>query len=223
MLRSEINSHISLMIDVFDAHQLPLPPWAFWDHAHCLRFPQAAHQLKLRGAGWLVTDFGMDCFRELGLGGITLANPPKAAPWSSPLHRFLFLQKRQRLPLHAVWGATREWHNWAGGDLLLKLYPGENRQPLEKGEVPYLLNGVEQQCPAGTVIRLSPTHGLTIKGNTFLEGWTEKAGVVVHQLGTAAREERVGCFPQGECWPPDILEDEAISFPLSLDKAEKKP
>ena len=208
MKRSEINDNIALAKDFFEAFRFQLPKWAGWGIENWEHSGPEVAEIKARGLGWDVTDFGLGNFREQGLVQFILRNGSPApepnanakphakphAPKPRPGHyseKIILLQTRQVCPLHFLKNRPKDLINRNGGDLVVQVYRSTAQAELdETRRAAVWINGISYNIKPGALVRLAPGDSMTLEPRYYHKYWADKSGCVLGEISLTCDEVR---------------------------------
>jgi hypothetical protein len=210
MKRSKINSLIEDAVSLLDAHQIKLPPFAYWSAADWPTKGEECDEIRICKLGWDITDFGSDDFERTGLVVFTVRNGHhEKAPWTSKPYaeKILIVGEGQHTPMHFHVLKSEDIICRNGGNLLIKVYNTDQDRRLAETDVEVSLDGVRFRVPAGHVFRLEPGMSITLTPYLYHEFWAEEGtGTSVVQEVSSVNDDDidnnfllpVGRFPQIE-------------------------
>jgi D-lyxose ketol-isomerase len=176
MKRSEINALIDDALKVLHAHQIRLPPFAYWTPDEWQKKGAECDEIRVCKLGWDITDFGLGAFDRVGLVVFTVRNghhqlePYTRKPYAE---KILIIRENQRTPMHHHMLKSEDIICRSGGNLLIKLY---NRAPdgsLGQTDVEVSLDGVRHHIQSGHTFRLKPGDSITLTPYLYHEFWAE--------------------------------------------------
>jgi D-lyxose ketol-isomerase len=207
MKRSEINALIDDAVRLLHAHNMRLPPFAYWTPADWEHKGPECDEIRRCKLGWDVTDFGSGAFDRFGLVVFTLRNghhqlaPYTAKPYGE---KILIVRENQHTPMHHHGRKTEDIICRSGGTLRCQVYNRADDGGLADTEVEVSLDGVRHRVEAGHTFALPPGTSITLPPLLYHEFWAE-AGTgtsIVGEVSSVNDDEtdnvfiaKVGRFP----------------------------
>src|SRR5580700_3595611 len=123
MKRSEIDLLIDGALEILHAHQIRLPPFAYWTPQDWESKGAECDEIRACKLGWDITDFGSGEFAKVGLVVFTVRNGHhKLAPYTKKTYaeKILIIRENQRTPMHHHMRKSEDIICKSGGNLLIK-------------------------------------------------------------------------------------------------------
>jgi D-lyxose ketol-isomerase len=206
MKRSQINALIDDAVDLLHAHDMRLPPFAYWSPADWEQKGAECDEIRRCKLGWDVTDFGSGAFDQVGLVVFALRNghhllpPYTGKPYGE---KILIVRENQHTPMHHHLRKCEDIVCRSGGTLRCQVYNRASDGSLADAEVEVSLDGVRHRVGAGHVFALLPGMSITLPP-LYHEFWAE-AGTspsIVGEVSSVNDDEtdnvflaKVGRFP----------------------------
>jgi D-lyxose ketol-isomerase len=164
MKRSEINRYIDEAKRLFEKHQFPLPPFAYWTPRDWQGKGHEADQIRQCHLGWDVTSFGAADFMKQGLLLFTIRNGKLVvASIGKPYaEKIMVVREGQVTPYHFHHHKAEDIINRGGGKLECILYNADARDGFADTPVRVWCDGVERVVPAGGKVVLEPGESITL-------------------------------------------------------------
>lgn len=207
MKRSEINALIDDAVSLLHAHNIRLPPFAYWTPADWEHKGPECDEIRRCKLGWDVTDFGSGAFDRVGLVVFTLRNghhqlpPYTGKPYGE---KILIVRENQHTPMHHHRRKTEDIICRSGGTLRCQVYNRADQGSLADTEVEVSLDGVRHRVEAGHTFGLPPGTSITLPPLLYHEFWAQ-AGTgtsIVGEVSSVNDDEtdnvfvaKVGRFP----------------------------
>jgi D-lyxose ketol-isomerase len=208
MKRSQINQILRHSEAFLLSKQFYLPPFARWD-SNTWQAPEAA-ALKQAGLGWAITDFGFGNFAAHGAIVFTLRN---AALFDSVYcEKIIVLQAGQKIGHHYHLQKTEDVINRAGGVLELQVHSLTESDQLGSAPVRVARDGVWQQVPSGTVLRLTPGESVTLLPRTSHLFFAPETGVLLGEISSVNDDTKDNYFVFGV--GKTQIEEDALPYRL---------
>lgn len=176
MKRSQVNALIDDAITLLHAHQVRLPPFAYWTPAEWLAKGPECDEIRHCRLGWDITDFGSGRFEEVGLVVFTVRNGHhRQAPYNKKPYaeKILVVGENQHTPMHHHVRKSEDIICRSGGNLLCRVYNSSPRNELGDDEVEVSLDGVRNRVEAGHTFVLEPGMSITLTPNLYHEFWAQ--------------------------------------------------
>lgn len=193
MKRSEINALIKDAETFFERHRFALPPLARWTAEEWRLKGHEADEIRERGLGWDLTDFGSGDFEKTGLLLFTLRNGVPGDPKSKQYaEKAMIVREDQVTPWHFHWQKTEDIINRGGGKLVIKLArASEDESALSEDAVEVATDGVTRTVPARGRVVLSPGESITLVPKLYHAFWAEAgSGTVMVGEVSAVNDDR---------------------------------
>lgn len=221
MKRSAINRLIEEGIAFLRSKGIHLPPQASWSLEDWFKNAENTAELKNRGIGWDLTDFGSGKFEATGLLCYTLSNGiigPDGQPVDQPYsNKFLIVRENQVTPMHRHRSKTEDIINQGGGNLQIKLFNAEKDEKLDqKTPVKILINSIWTTFEPGSIISLLPGERVRLDPHHYHKFWGQPAkGKVLAEEVSSVNDDRIDNIFVDEVGRfPEIIEDEAPRYLL---------
>lgn len=219
MFRSKVNRLIDEAIVLLDAHQIRLPPFAYWSPEEWATKGKECDEIRACKLGWDITDFGSGKFDDVGLVVFTVRNghhqikPYTSKPYAE---KILIIQENQHTPMHHHTLKSEDIICRSGGNLLIKLYNKAPDGKLADSEVSVSLDGVRYTVPAGHVLRLRPGESITLTPFLYHEFWAEEGtGIsIVGEVSSVNDDDTDNAFYEKIGRFPTIEEDVPVTHKL---------
>ena len=187
MKRSEIDALIDDAVSLLHAHNIRLPPFAYWTPAEWEHKGPECDEIRRCKLGWDVTDFGSGAFDRVGLVVFTLRNghhqlpPYTGKPYGE---KILIVRENQHTPMHHHRRKTEDIICRSGGTLRCQVYNRAGQGSLADTEVEVSLDGVRHRVEAGHTFGLPPGTSITsIVGEVSSVNDDETDNVFVAKVG----------------------------------------
>ncbi|MDW3225386.1 MAG: D-lyxose/D-mannose family sugar isomerase [Paracoccaceae bacterium] len=189
-----------------------LPPFAYWTPEKMRA--GAAEDMRARGLGWDITDYGEGRFDEMGLFLFTTRNGRvedlDAGRGMLYAEKIMITREKQLSPMHRHNIKAEDIINRGGGDLIIELFAPKldgTIDPDAKVTVP--CDGIERTFEAGAHLKLAPGESVTLMPGIWHAFWAEKGDCLIGEVSTVNddRTDNVFSMPIGRF--SDITEDEA--------------
>lgn len=219
MKRSEINALIDDAIALLHAHQIRLPPFAYWSPAEWATKGAECDEIRQCKLGWDITDFGSADFERVGLVVFTVRNGHhQKAPYNKKPYaeKILVIRENQHTPMHHHMLKSEDIICRSGGNLLIRLF---NRAPdgkLADTDVDVSLDGVRHRVKAGHTFRLKPGDSITLTPYLYHEFWAEEGTgtSIVGEVSSVNDDETDNAFYAKVGRFPTIEEDVPVTHKL---------
>jgi D-lyxose ketol-isomerase len=212
MKRSEINTLIDGALKLLDAHQVRLPPFAYWTPPDWQAKGPECDEIRHCKLGWDVTDFGSGDFERVGLVVFTVRNGHhKQQPYTLKTYaeKILIIEENQHTPMHHHVRKSEDIICKSGGNLLIKLYNKGSDGGIADTDVHVSLDGVRCCVEAGHVFRLEPGASITLTPFLYHEFWTERGSgtAIVGEVSSVNDDDTDNTFLNKIGRFPTIVED----------------
>ena len=171
MKRSEINAILASSHAFIRQHQHNLPPFAGWTPADWARKGDEVDEIRTRGLGWDVTDFGSGDFARRGLVLFTLRNGNqgdlKTGRGKLYAEKLMIVEPGQVTPLHFHWHKTEDIINRAGGNLVVQVYSSTPTGELGDENVAVSVDGTRHVLASGAVLTLGPGESISMPDHVY--------------------------------------------------------
>ncbi len=219
ILRSTVDRYIEegmMLLDKLGKLHL-LPPQAYWNLDDFVARTDDLDEMKRKGIGWDVTDFGSGRYREVGLLLYTLSNGmmvPGTEDGSFDqdyANKLLIVGEGQVTPMHHHGTKKEDIWNIGGGVLEIGLYAVDQTTGSidTQAQIKILRNNMWRIYNPATVISLEPGERVRLDTNHYHKFWgrKDKGPVVVMEVSMVnddksdnyfLTEDKVGRFPEIE-------------------------
>jgi D-lyxose ketol-isomerase len=216
MKRSEINQQIREAIHFFEYQNFKLPPWALWSPEQWQEHGGNHDEIIENHLGWDLTDFGSGNFKECGLLLFTLRNGTKNANQKPYAEKIMIVDEDQHTPMHFHWSKMEDIINRGGGNLMIQLYPSNDREEYAKHQFEVSLDGIRQKLQPGQVVKLQPGESITLYQGLYhmFYGESGQGKVLVGEVSTANDDHSDNRFFDEVGRFPEIEEDEPLRYLL---------
>ncbi len=187
MLRSEINEIIAAGDAFIRGLGHILPPFAYWTPDQ-IRAQDAA-QIRARGLGWDITDYGEGRFDALGLFLFTTRNGSAQDLGSGRgmlyAEKIMISRDRQLSPMHRHNIKAEDIINRGGGDLIIELFAPDSTGGIDRmADVTVYSDGMPQTRKAGGHLRLRPGQSVTLMPGIWHAFWAEGGDCLIGEVST---------------------------------------
>jgi len=216
MKRSEINLRIEEAIQFFESRNFILPPWAFWSPLQWKGHTGNHSEIIDMQLGWDLTDFGSGNFQECGLLLFTLRNGNMNKNQKPYAEKIMIVDEEQRTPMHFHWSKMEDIINRGGGNLMMRLYPSNDREEFADHEFELSLDGILRKFRPGQVLSLKPGESVSLYPGLCHEFYGEsgKGRVLVGEVSSVNDDHSDNRFLKEVGRFPEIEEDEPIRYLL---------
>lgn len=167
MKRSEINMIISEAINFFEAMNFKLPPWGYWTLSDWKQCSENYSEITHNMLGWDLTDFGSGKFHEKGLLLFTIRNGNLRRDKKSYAEKIMIVEEGQLTPMHFHWSKMEDIINRGGGNLMIQLYPSDEKEQLADHPFDVSIDGVLKTFNPGELVRLRPGESITLSQGLY--------------------------------------------------------
>ncbi|WP_037314081.1 D-lyxose/D-mannose family sugar isomerase [Ruegeria halocynthiae] len=220
MKRSDINHIKSQAEEFIRSFGTVLPPFADWSPDQ-LRSAQAKN-IRDRGLGWDITDYGQGRFDELGLFLFTLRNGDvrDLANGQGMLYaeKLLVSRDKQLSPMHRHVVKAEDIINRGGGDLIMEIYASDTQGGIDR-ETPVVVpsDGCPVTIQPGELMRLKPGQSVTLMPGIWHAFWAEKGDCLIGEVSTVNDDRTDNIFEDPIPRFATIEEDATPDFLLVAD------
>ena len=218
LTRALINRCIRMAMAVFAAHDIHLPPFAFWTPEEWQRKGHEADEIRDCMLGWDVTDFGSGEFPRIGRTLFTLRNGRMgdARYPKSYAEKFILDPEGQRAPAHFHRSKREDIINRGGGNLLVQLTATTPDNGWSNDPLSVQIDGETVTLQPRGVVRLRPGQSLAIPPRTIHQFWGEEGtGWTVSGEVSSVCDDRADNFFFADLTRfPMLIEDEPRAFYL---------
>ncbi|MEM7089576.1 MAG: D-lyxose/D-mannose family sugar isomerase [Pseudomonadota bacterium] len=220
MKRSDIN-HIKTRAQAFiQSFGAVLPPFADWSPDQ-MRSDQAAN-IRDRGLGWDITDYGQGRFDDLGLFLFTLRNGNvrdlEQGRGMLYAEKLLISRDKQLSPMHRHIVKAEDIINRGGGDLVMEIYASDAQGGIDRDK-PVVVPS--DACPVtirpGEHLRLKPGQSVTLMPGIWHAFWAEHGDCLIGEVSTVNDDRTDNVFEDPIPRFATIEEDAAPEFLLVSD------
>ena len=224
MKRSRINEIIREGDAFIRSHGLCLPPFAYLSPDE-LRTAEHG-EIKRRGMGWDITDYGAGDFDRMGLFLFTTRNGLNAdlGKHSAMLYaeKIMISRRDQLSPNHRHDIKVEDIINRGGGTLVLELFAATQEGGIDRNApVTVLCDGMERTLPAGGHLKLDPGESVTLFPTTWHAFWGEGSDVLIGEVSTVNDDLTDNIFEMEIGRFSEIEEDEPPLHLLVSDYADR--
>lgn len=221
MNRSTINKAIAQAKELFETHQIGLPPFGYWELADWQENHTKTKEIRTLMLGWDVTDFGQGDYERVGATLFTLRNgsfsdPTIGTPFAEKL---IVLQdeQEQEIPFHYHAEKVEDIINRAGGTLLLEFYHATKDDQLDlETPISLRLDGVRTIVTPGEVVELMQGQSVTIPAYLYHRFWAKRGDgpLIAGEISSVNDDTTDNVFLDPTERFSSIVEDEPIVHPL---------
>ncbi|MFK7761737.1 MAG: D-lyxose/D-mannose family sugar isomerase [Roseobacter sp.] len=211
MNRSDVNSILRESDAFIRSFGHILPPFAYWSAGE-LRSDKAA-DIRSRGLGWDITDYGEGRFAELGLFLFTTRNGTaedlQHGRGMLYAEKIMITRDNQLSPMHRHNIKAEDIINRGGGDLVLELFASDAEGGIDRDacvDVP--CDGVLKRLDAGGHLRLKPGESVTLMPGVWHAFWAEAGDCLVGEVSTVNDDRTDNVFEQPIGRFSKVTEDE---------------
>jgi D-lyxose ketol-isomerase len=207
MKRSDINGLIADALAFFDEMNFKLPPWGYWSPEDWKNRGDECMEIFHNQLGWDLTDFGSGDFENIGLLLFTIRNGNIKLDQKPYAEKIMIIGEGQVTPMHFHWSKMEDIINRGGGNLMMELYPSDEKEELGDQPFEVSLDGIRKTFEPGTVIRLSPGESIALYQGLYHKFYGEpgKGKVLVGEVSAVNDDhtdnrfhEELGRFPEIE-------------------------
>jgi len=210
--RSEINALIRDGEEFFARCGFALPPFAGWSPEEWRSVGPEADEIRARGLGWDLTDFGSGNFSRTGLLLFTVRNGDARDPASKCYaEKAMIVREGQVTPCHFHWRKTEDIICRAGGRLVIELANATgDESALAETDVQVSTDGVARRLPARATVTLAPGESITLVPRLYHRFWGEAGSgpVLVGEVSSVNDDAADNRFLEPTGRFPKIEEDE---------------
>lgn len=226
MRRSKIDELIYESATFLTRMGISLPPQAYWNLKTWHEHRDSAEEMRIRGIGWDLTDFGSGNFHEIGLLLYTFSNgiidPKTEVPLDQPYaQKLLVAREGQITPTHHHWRKMEDIIVLAGGNLDIKLNNvSPNNDELDTDtEVRIMKNNAWEVYAPDTVLSLAPGERVRLEQHHYHKFWSRQGTVAIEEVSTVNDDEADNCFlPEDKVARfPEVEEDQEPKYLLSIE------
>jgi D-lyxose ketol-isomerase len=209
MKRSEINTLIKEALAFFDTMNFKLPPWAYWSPEDWKNCQANCDEIFNNQLGWDLTDFGSGDFNSSGLLLFTIRNGNIHLDQKPYAEKIMIVGEGQVTPMHFHWSKMEDIINRGGGNLMMELYPSDEKEDLGSQSFKVSIDGVRKSFKPGTLVRLVPGESITLPRGLYHKFYGEagKGKVLVGEVSAVNDDHTDNRFHQKLGRFPEIEED----------------
>jgi D-lyxose ketol-isomerase len=209
MKRSEINTLIKEALAFFDTMNFKLPPWAYWSPEDWKNCREKCDEIFNNQLGWDLTDFGSGDFNSSGLLLFTIRNGNIHLDQKPYAEKIMIVGEGQVTPMHFHWSKMEDIINRGGGNLMMELYPSDEKEDLGSQSFEVSIDGVRKSFKPGTLVRLVPGESITLPRGLYHKFYGEagKGKVLVGEVSAVNDDHTDNRFHQKLGRFPEIEED----------------
>ena len=220
MQRSEINEIIAQADAFIGSHGYILPPFAYWSPDQ-MRAPDVA-DMRARGLGWDITDYGAGRFDEMGLFLFTVRNGSVGDLSSGKgilyAEKIMISRKDQLSPMHRHNLKAEDIINRGGGDLVIELFAPDTLGEIDReADVSVPTDGQLRTLPAGGKLVLKPGESVTLMPGIWHAFWAEGRDCLIGEVSTVNDDKTDNIFEMPIGRFSEIEENEAPKHLLVSD------
>lgn len=222
MKRSDINRIKREAQDFIASFGAVLPPFADWSPDQ-MRSSEA-NNIRERGLGWDITDYGQGRFDELGLFLFTLRNGDvnDLSQGRGMLYaeKLLISREKQLSPMHRHIVKAEDIINRGGGDLIMEIYASDQDGGIDRDN-PLVVpsDGCPVTVKPGGLMRLKPGQSVTLMPGVWHAFWAEQGDCLIGEVSTVNDDRTDNVFEEPIPRFATIEEDAAPDFLLVSDYA----
>jgi D-lyxose ketol-isomerase len=176
MKRSQVNALVDDAIELLHAHQMRLPPFAYWSPPEWETKGAECDEIRRCKLGWDITDFGSGEFDRVGLVVFTVRNGHhELEPYTGKTYaeKILIVREGQHTPMHCHALKAEDIICKSGGNLLIAVNKRSPPGTPASDEVEVSLDGVRHRVEPGHIFRLTPGASITLTPHLLHEFWAE--------------------------------------------------
>ena len=220
MNRSEINAILHEGDAFIRSFGYTLPPFAYWSPDQ-IRAPEH-HEIRARGLGWDITDYGQGRFDALGLFLFTTRNgllsDLSRGRGMVYAEKIMISRRDQISPMHRHKIKSEDIVNRGGGTLVLELFHRAGDGGIDRqAPVKVWVDGQQRMLDAGGHLALAPGESVTLHPDTWHAFWAEGADVLIGEVSTVNDDNTDNIFAEQIGRFPTVTEDEAPTYLLVSD------
>jgi len=187
MKRSRINDILREGDAFIRSFGYTLPPFAYLS-PDALKATNPL-EIKARGMGWDITDYGAEKFDEMGLFLFTVRNGLNAdlGKHSAMLYaeKIMISRRDQLSPNHRHDIKVEDIINRGGGTLVLELFTADADKDIDRdADVTVMVDGQWKTLPAGGHLKLAPGESVTLMPHHWHAFWGEGGDVLIGEVST---------------------------------------
>ncbi len=211
MKRSEINQILHESDAFIRSFGYLLPPFAYFTPERMLS--EEAAEIRARGMGWDITDYGQGNFSDMGLFLFTVRNGHladlKQGRGMLYAEKIMISRKQQISPMHRHNLKAEDIINRGGGKLVLELFASDESGKIDRDAmVAVPVDGITRRFEAGGRLALEPGESVTLLPGVWHAFWGEDTDVLVGEVSTVNDDRSDNVFAQGIPRFTKVQEDE---------------
>ncbi|WP_457645232.1 D-lyxose/D-mannose family sugar isomerase [Profundibacter sp.] len=211
MKRSEINQILRKSDAFIRSFGYLLPPFAYFTPERMLSGEAA--EIRARGMGWDITDYGQGNFADMGLFLFTVRNgclaDLKQGRGMLYAEKIMISRKQQISPMHRHNLKAEDIINRGGGKLVLELFASDKSGAIDRdATVTVPVDGIARRFEAGGRLALEPGESVTLLPGVWHAFWGEGADVLVGEVSTVNDDQSDNIFEQDILRFTQVQEDE---------------
>ena len=220
MKRSRINEILREGDAFIRSFGYVMPPFAYLTPGD---LKASEHQeIKARGMGWDITDYGAGKFDEMGLFLFTVRNGLNhdLGKKSAMLYaeKIMISRQDQLSPNHRHDVKVEDIINRGGGTLVIELFAADAEKNIDrKSDVTVMVDGTWHTLPAGGHLKLAPGESVTLLPHHWHAFWGEGGDVLIGEVSTVNDDHTDNIFEMDIGRFSTIDEDEAPQHLLVSD------
>ena len=197
MHHSQVNEILVESETFIRSHGYIMPPFAYWSPERIRA--EDAIDIRARGLGWDITDYGTGRFNEMGLFLFTVRNGSindlVAGKGMLYAEKIMISQKDQLSPMHRHYLKAKDIINRGGGDLVIKLFaPDHNGEIDRTSDVFVPTDGLTRTLPAGGKLVLKPGESVNLMPGIWHAFWAEGRGCLIGEVSTVNNDKTDSLF-----------------------------
>ncbi len=211
MKRSEINQILRESDAFIRSFGYLLPPFAYFTPERMLS--EEVAEIRARGMGWDITDYGQGNFADMGLFLFTVRNGHladlKQGRGMLYAEKIMISRKQQNSPMHRHNLKAEDIINRGGGKLVLELFASDESGAIDRDAmVAVPVDGITHRFEAGGRLALEPGESVTLLPGVWHAFWGEGADVLVGEVSTVNDDQSDNVFAQDIPRFTKVQEDE---------------
>jgi len=212
MKRSRINEILREGDAFIRSFGYVLPPFAYLSPE---ALKAADHrEIKARGMGWDITDYGAERFDEMGLFLFTVRNGLNSdlGKHSAMLYaeKIMISRENQLSPNHRHNIKVEDIINRGGGTLVIELHAADADKNIDRtSDVTVMVDGTWRSLPAGGHLKLVPGESVTLLPHHWHAFWGEGGDVLIGEVSTVNDDRTDNIFEMDIGRFSNVEEDEA--------------
>ncbi len=211
MKRSEINQILRESDAFIRSFGYRLPPFAYFTPERMLS--SETTDIRARGMGWDITDYGQGNFSDMGLFLFTVRNgclaDLKQGRGMLYAEKIMISRKQQISPMHRHNLKAEDIINRGGGKLVLELFASDESGAIDRdAAVTVPVDGIARRFAAGGRLALEPGESVTLLPGVWHAFWGEGSDVLVGEVSTVNDDRSDNIFEQDIPRFTDVQEDE---------------